>query len=143
VKTIFEAPSLLWAFGAAATMPLFDGGRIDGLTHAARARYDQSVAGYRQTVLTSYQEVEDSLIALHQLEVETETQQAAADAAQKTLEQTRDRYEGGVTNYLDVVIAQNTALEARATLINIRTQRLIAAVSLMKALGGGWTNTKS
>jgi NodT family efflux transporter outer membrane factor (OMF) lipoprotein len=137
-RTLFEAPSLLWAFGAAAAMPLFDGGRIEGLTRQARARYDETVAGYRQTVLTSYQEVEDSLVALHQLEIESETQQAAAAAADRTLAQIRKRYEGGVENYLDVVVAQNTALAAEIQVINIHTEHMIVTVDLIKALGGGW-----
>ncbi|MDE1152527.1 MAG: efflux transporter outer membrane subunit [Micavibrio sp.] len=140
MKSLFEAPSLLWAFGAAATMPLFDGGKISGLTKQARARYDQNVASYRQTVLVSYQEVEDALAAIRQLAQESDTQQQAATAAEKTLDQIKKRYAGGVTNYLDVVVAQNTALDAEIQSINIHTERMIATVNLMKAFGGGWKN---
>jgi len=140
IHSLLEAPSMLWAFGAAATMPLFDGGKIAGLTQQARARYDQTVASYRQTVLVSYQEVEDALASLRQLAQENETQQQATTAAEKTLDQIRKRYAGGVTNYLDVVVAQNTALDAEIQSINIHTERMIATVSLMKAFGGGWVS---
>jgi len=140
VKTLFNAPSLLWSFGASVTMPLFDGGRIDGLTHQARARYDESVAGYRQTVLTAFQEVEDNLVGLHQLDSEFKTQSAATDADEKTLQHFKARYEGGITNYLDVVVAQNAALDAEIQLINIKISREASAVGLIKSLGGGWTN---
>lgn len=142
LKTLFEAPSLLWSFGASATMPLFDGGRIEGLTHQARARYDESVAGYRQTVLTAFQEVEDNLVALHQLDSEFKTQTAATDADEKTLQHFKDRYAGGITNYLDVVVAQNAALDAEVQLINIRIAREVTAVGLVKSLGGGWQAKK-
>lgn len=138
LHSLFDAPSLFWSFGAAVTTPLFDAGRAAGLTHEARAQYDESVAVYRQSVLTAFQEVEDALSALHQLEIENRTQTAATKAAQQTLQQIRDRYAGGVANYLDVVVAENTALDAEVQLINIHTSRMIATVDLVQALGGGW-----
>jgi NodT family efflux transporter outer membrane factor (OMF) lipoprotein len=135
---LLQAPSLFWAIGPSAVQTVFDGGKIAALSDEAQAAYNESVANYRQTVLTAFQQVEDNLAALRQLAQESETQALATEAAERTLKQAQNRYTGGITTYLDVVIAQNTALQAELAGINIRTRQLTASVLLTKAFGGSW-----
>ena len=135
------APSQFWSLGPQAVVPLFEGGLISAVNQSARAAYQAAVADYRQSVLTAYNEVEDSLAALHRLEQENSTETAAAVAAERALVQANDRYKGGLTSYLDVVVAQNTALQAKLNTITILVRRLTASVQLMKAMGGGWQVT--
>ena len=134
----FTAPSQIWAVGPGAALMLFDGGRIDALNAGARAAYDEAVADYRQTVLAAYGEVEDNLAALALLAQEAATQDAAVTAARRALEQARRRYTGGLVTYLEVVSAQNAALAAELTAVDILTRRMSASLRLVKALGGGW-----
>ncbi len=135
----FTAPSQVWALGPSAAMTLFDGGRIAALNAGARAAYDEAAADYRQTVLTAFGEVEDNLAALALLAQEAATQDAAVAAARRELKQARRRYTGGLVTYLEVVAAQNTALSAELTAVDILTRRMTASLRLVKALGGGWT----
>jgi NodT family efflux transporter outer membrane factor (OMF) lipoprotein len=132
------AGSRIWSLGPQAVVPIFDAGRINALSDQARAAYDENAAAYRKTVLTAYREVEDNLAALRRLEQESQSQSAAADAADRSLRQSQDRYTGGIITYLDVVVVQNIALQARLALIDIEARRLTASVQLIKALGGGW-----
>lgn len=132
------ASSRIWSLGPSAAITIFDAGRINALSDQARAAYDETAATYRKTVLTAYQEVEDSLVALHRLEEEDKSQTAASKAADRALKQSEDRYTGGIVNYLDVIIAQNTALQARLALIDIQVRHINASVQLIKALGGSW-----
>src|SRR5207253_8022982 len=104
----------------------------------ATAAYDQSVAVYRGTVLTGFQQVEDNLAALRILENESKTQNVAVVAAQKSLDLSVQRYEGGVTSYLEVTVAQSAALSDQVTAVSILGRRMVAAVQLIQALGGGW-----
>jgi NodT family efflux transporter outer membrane factor (OMF) lipoprotein len=133
-----EAPSHFWSLGPSAVLTLFDAGRIESLSDEARAAYDEAAATYRQTVLTAYQEVEDNLAALHQLEDESESQHTATAAAERSLKQEQNLYRGGAVTYLDVATSENTALVAELAEINIRMRLLTASVQLVKALGGGW-----
>lgn len=134
-----EAPAHLWSFGPSALFTLFDGGRRSANSDRAHAALDEAVAQYRQSVLNGYREVEDALVALHQLEQEAATQDAAAAAAQRALQQAQYRYKGGIATYLEVVSAQNAALQAQLATIDIRNRRAAASVLLVKALGGGWS----
>jgi outer membrane protein TolC len=120
---------------------VFDGGRRRAASDQAVAVYDQTVASYRETVLTSFQQVEDNLAALRILEKEAQTQNEAVVAAQKSLELSIQRYKGGVTSYLEVTIAQSAALSDEATAVNILGRRMVAAVQLIQALGGGWDSS--
>jgi NodT family efflux transporter outer membrane factor (OMF) lipoprotein len=135
---LLKAPSLFWSLGPSVMLPVFDGGKINALSAQAHAAYDESVANYRQSVLTAFQQVEDNLAALRQLAQENDTQLAATAAAQRALVQAKNRYSGGIATYLDVVVAQNIALQAELSAIDIRTRRLTASIQLIKALGGGW-----
>jgi NodT family efflux transporter outer membrane factor (OMF) lipoprotein len=133
-----DAPSRLWSLGPSALLTVFDAGRREALSDQARAAYDESVASYRQSVLTAYREVEDNLAALRLLDEELQREEAAVAAAQRALNQAQNRYKGGIVTYLEVVSAQNVALQAQRTEVNLRVQRITAGVLLVKALGGGW-----
>ena len=135
---LFSAPSLIWSFGPSLAQTVFDGGRISALTDEARAAYDESVANYRQTVLVAFQQVEDNLVALRQLAQAHETQDAATAAAKRAFDQAQNRYKGGISTYLDVVINENTSLQSELNSVDIHTRQLTASVQLIKALGGGW-----
>ncbi|HWX53288.1 MAG TPA: efflux transporter outer membrane subunit [Verrucomicrobiae bacterium] len=141
ITTLLQGPSGLWALGGSAIQTVFDGGRRRAASDQARAAYDQSVASYRETVLTSFQQVEDNLAALRILEKEAQTQNEAVVAAQKSLDLSITRYNGGVTSYLEVTVAQSAALNDEVTAVNILGRRMVAAVQLVQALGGGWDSS--
>jgi len=134
----FSGPSILASVGASAAATVFEGGRRHALNEQAQAAYDQSVANYRQTVLNAFQEVEDNLSALRILQNEAKTEEAAVAASQHSLDLSTNRYKGGVSNYLEVITAQNLALSDQRAAVDILRRRVVAAVLLVKALGGGW-----
>lgn len=133
-------PSFFWAVGAAVSETVFDGGKRDALNEAARADYDATVATYRQTTLSAFQQVEDNLAALRILESEEGQQKAAVDSAQNALRLFTDRYIGGADTYLQVITAQTTALSNERNYVDILRRRNEATVLLVKALGGGWSD---
>ena len=138
ITTLLQGPSALWSVGASAAATIFDGGRRHALNDEAKAAYDSSVASYRQTVLSAFQQVEDNLAALRVLEQEAGVQATAVQSAQRSLDLSNTRYEGGVTSYLEVITAQNAALSDEVTAVNILGRRMASAVLLIEALGGGW-----
>lgn len=133
-----EAPSRFWSVGPQGLVTVFDAGLHRAQTAAARAAYDEQVANYRASVLRAFQDVEDSLAALRQLERESVSEAAAVSATQGALDQAVFRYHGGIVTYLEVVSTENAALAARLSAVDIQTRRLAASVLLVKALGGGW-----
>jgi len=133
-----DGPSGFAAAGISALVTVFDVGRRRAGTEQAQAAYDQAVANYRQTVLTSFQEVEDNLAALRILNDEARTQSAAVNAAEHSLQLSNNRYRGGVVTYLEVITAQSTALSNERAAVDILRRRMNATVLLIKALGGGW-----
>src|SRR5579859_1719270 len=141
ITTLLQGPSALWSVGASAAATIFDGGRRHALNDEAKATYDSSVASYRQTVLSAFQQVEDNLAALRVLEQEAGVQATAVQAAQHSLDLSNTRYEGGVTSYLEVITAQNAALSDEVTAVNILGRRMASAVQLIQALGGGWNRS--
>jgi NodT family efflux transporter outer membrane factor (OMF) lipoprotein len=140
ITTLIQGPSGFLTVGAAAAVTAFDGGRRRAVSEQARAAYDQSVANYRQSVLTAFQEVEDNLAVLRILDDEAKAQQAAVAAAEHSLELSTNRYKGGVVSYLEVTTAQSTALADKRAAVDILRRRMTASVSLIKALGGGWNS---
>jgi NodT family efflux transporter outer membrane factor (OMF) lipoprotein len=138
ITTLLQGPSALWSVGASSLMTIFDVGRRRALTDEAKTSYDFSVASYRETVLAAFQQVEDNLAALRILEQEAGVQAVAVQAAQRSLDLSNTRYEGGVTSYLEVITAQNAALTDEVTAVNILGRRMASAVLLIQALGGGW-----
>jgi NodT family efflux transporter outer membrane factor (OMF) lipoprotein len=139
VANLFAASSTLWSFGVTATQTIFDAGRNQGNLDIAKASYTASVATYRQTVLTAFQEVEDGLAGLGTLARATAQAQAAVKSAQRVLDLANDRYSGGVATYLDVITAQQALLTNQRQAAQIRGQQMVTAVFLVKALGGGWS----
>jgi NodT family efflux transporter outer membrane factor (OMF) lipoprotein len=142
ISTLISGPSLLWSAGGSAVAPIFDAGRRRANLDQAIAAYDQTVANYRETVLTGFQQVEDNLAALRILENEAQVQEEAVVAAQKYLELANTRYVGGVTSYLEVTTAQSAALSDEITAVNILGRRMVDAVTLVQALGGGWNSSE-
>ncbi|WP_415774464.1 efflux transporter outer membrane subunit [Paraburkholderia sp. J94] len=132
------APARFWSLGPALAGTLLDFGGREAVRNEARAQYDASVAQYRQTVLDAFGQVEDNLAALRVLEQEAVAQDRAVDAAKRTLAIVEDRYKNGAITYLDVVVAQTTALSNEREAVTIARRRLAASVALVKALGGGW-----
>jgi len=138
LASLLNAPSLFWSLGADALEPIFQGGRNRANLAAARAAYDQSVANYRQSVLTAFQEVEDGISNLSTLSQALSTQAAAVEDARRALDIANNRYVGGVTNYLDVINAQTTLLSSERLKTQLVGQQMVSSVYLVKALGGGW-----
>ena len=135
-------PSALWALAGTAAEPVFDAGRRRAISDQAKASYDETTANYQQTVLTAFQQVEDSLSDLRVLEEESKTQDAAVAAANRSLEQSTNRYKGGLENYLTVITAQTAVLVNERAAVSLLTRRMTSTVLLVKALGGGWDVSK-
>ena len=140
ITNLFTGPSGFVSAGASALVTAFDVGRRRALSEEARAAYDQTVANYRETVLTAFQEVEDNLAALRILENEAKTQDTAVAAAQHSLDLSTNRYKGGVVSYLEVITAQSIALTDERAAVDILRRRMTASVQLIEALGGGWNS---
>ncbi|WP_235579223.1 efflux transporter outer membrane subunit [Pseudorhodoferax sp. Leaf274] len=138
VGDLFSASSLLWALGVSVAQTVFDGGARDAATDAALAAHASSVASYRQTVLSAFQDVEDQLSATAALAEQEGLRRDASQAADRTEQQMLNRYRAGQVGYSEVVNAQASALNARRTLAQVQLARQTAAVSLIQALGGGW-----
>jgi NodT family efflux transporter outer membrane factor (OMF) lipoprotein len=143
IANLFSLPNRYWSVGAALAQTLFDGGFRQAQTAQAIAAYDGSVASYRQTVLTAFQDVEDNLAALRLLEEEAGVQDEAVKAARESVTITTNQYRAGTANYLAVVVVQAAALNNERTAVTILGQRFTASVALIKALGGGWSATRA
>jgi NodT family efflux transporter outer membrane factor (OMF) lipoprotein len=137
------APSQFWSVGPQALLTVFDGGLHRAQSAAAHATYDEQVANYRGTVLGAFQDVEDNLAALRQLQLQSVSQAAAVTATQGALDQANLRYKGGIVTYLEVVSTENAALAARLAAADIEIRRATATVLLVKALGGDWNPPQS
>ncbi|GAB2891876.1 efflux transporter outer membrane subunit [Paraburkholderia jirisanensis] len=135
------APSLFWSLGSQIAGTLFDGGRRDAALQGAHAQYDGTVADYRQTVLTAFQQVEDQLSTLHTLADEAHSAQLASDAAQRALQLTTNQFKAGAVSYLDVATSQTIALGNQRSVDQIDARRVDASVQLLRALGGGWNSS--
>jgi NodT family efflux transporter outer membrane factor (OMF) lipoprotein len=133
-------PSHFWSIGSSLLGTVFDGGARAAQTEHAQAAYDATVASYRQTVLSGFQEVEDNLAALRILEEEARVQEEAVTAAEQSLALTTNRYKAGIVSYLDVVSSQTIALNNQRSAIGILGRRMSAGVQLIQALGGGWNS---
>jgi NodT family efflux transporter outer membrane factor (OMF) lipoprotein len=135
-------PSRFWAVGPALAQTIFDAGRRRAGSESAAAAYDESVANYRQTALTAFQEVEDNLATLRVLEQQSHAQRVAVEAAQESLDLSMSRYKGGLVTYLEVISAQSIDLQNEYAEVDILRRRMDASVLLIKALGGGWDVSK-
>lgn len=142
IASWFTWPARFFSLGPTLSQTLFDKGRRAAATEVARADYDATVATYRQTVLTAFQEVEDNLAALRILQQELEQQNTAVASAQRALQLATDRYKSGIDSYLNVITAQATLLSNQRSAVNLQMQQMTASVELIKALGGGWNDTQ-
>ncbi len=137
----FTWPARVWSVGPSLAETLFDAGRRRGVVAEQRAAYDATVATYRETVLTAFQQVEDNLAALRILEGESAKEQETIQAANRALTVSTAQYTAGTVNYLTVITAQATLLTAQVNAVNVLTRRLTASVVLIQALGGGWNTS--
>ena len=141
IAKLANVSSIFWGLGANVAESIFTGGARRAQMQFAQAGYDANVAGYRQTVLSAFQEVQDDVTGLTVLNEARQSQQQAVNAARRTLDISTGRYSGGLVSYLDVVTAQQNLLEDEQQLAVIQGQRLVTSVLLVKALGGGWDAT--
>jgi NodT family efflux transporter outer membrane factor (OMF) lipoprotein len=137
----FAWPSRFWSIGASLSETIFDAGLRRATVRQFIALYNADVAGYRQTVLNAFQQVEDSLAAERILSQQTEKQKEAVGSAQQFFDLEYDRYQTGIDPYIDVLTAQNTLLGDQQTLVNLQTQRMTSEIQLIIALGGGWDSS--
>ncbi len=142
LSQLFSGPSFLWSVGPTVAQTIFDAGATHGRVQEAQANYDSTVANYRQTVLTAFQNVEDDLAGLRILQNEAAAQDTAVVAAQQSLDISTNEYKAGTVDYLTVITAQATALNDEVTAVSIRTRRMTTSVLLIEALGGGWNTGK-
>jgi NodT family efflux transporter outer membrane factor (OMF) lipoprotein len=136
---LFNASNRFWSLGASGTETLFSGGLRGATVEAARATYDASVASYRQTVLTAFQQVEDALSNLRILEQQAKAEAIAVSSARRAVEATLNAYRAGTVAYTSVITEQTLLLSDQQAALAVQQSRLIASVALIEALGGGWT----
>jgi NodT family efflux transporter outer membrane factor (OMF) lipoprotein len=136
LASLFDAPSLLWSLGLSAAQTIFDGGRLRANLDFSRAGYDATVANYRRVVLLAMQEVEDGITGLTALRRASQQAATARAAAQRVLDMTRARYDGGLSPYLELVTAQQALLLSERQSVQLLGQELVTTVFLIKALGG-------
>ena len=139
---LFSASSSLWSLGASAAETVLDFGARSARVREARAAYDQNVAQYRQTVLSAFQQVEDALAAEHILAEEAPLRAQASAAADAAEQIAMNQYRAGTANYTTVVVAENTALAARQTMVTSQVNQIVASLDLITAMGGGWSTAQ-
>ena len=140
--SLLTAGNRMWALGPIGALRLFDGGLRHAKEREAKAAFDEAAGQYRITVLNAFQQVEDNLSLLTNLSREAHDEDDAAAAARDAAQIATNRYSEGVVNYLDVVTAQTSYLQAKRNAEQVRTRRLQASVNLIRALGGGWNTTQ-
>ena len=142
ITSWFTWPSRFFSIGPAASETILDFGARKGAVEAARANYDRTVANYRQTVLTAFQQVEDNLAALRILNDEVQQQDTAVKSAGRNLQLASDRYRAGIDPYLNVITAQTTLLSNQRTALSLREEQMTRSVQLIEALGGAWNSSQ-
>ena len=138
VSNLFSVADRVWSLGAAASETIFDAGLRSATVDAARATYDQSVAGYRQTVLSAFQQVEDQLSTLRVLQQQAAMEATAVASTRRAVDVVLNEYRAGTVVYTSVVVEQTLLLSDEQTALSIAQNRLLASVTLIAALGGGW-----
>lgn len=142
LTTLIRASNSVWSFGPSFAETLFNGGATVAQIRENRALYDSAVATYRQAVLTAFQQVEDDLATLDHLQTEYAQQEQAVADAEKSETLTLNQYKAGVADYATVLTAQTARLSSQITALNVQSQRLVASVDLVDAMGGGWNSTQ-
>jgi NodT family efflux transporter outer membrane factor (OMF) lipoprotein len=138
IGDLFSASALAWSLGASLAQTLFNAGATTARVESARAGLDEAAARYRQTVLTAFQQVEDQLVASRILQAQLALREQSAQAANLVEQQVLNRYKAGQVSFTEVVTAQITAQNARSAVARALSDRQVAAVALIQALGGGW-----
>jgi multidrug efflux system outer membrane protein len=141
LSSLVSAPSAVWSLGGDLLQPIFNGGRNRANLAATKSAYDESVANYRESVLTAFQQVEDGLSGLNSLAQAAQSQSTAVTDARHALEIANNRYVGGLTTSLDVITAQSVLLTNERLLTQLLGQQMVTSVFLIKALGGGWDDS--
>ncbi len=141
IGSLIQAANRVWSLGASATQVLFEGGLRNSEVAATRAAYDASVAVYRQTVLTAFQQVEDNLSSLRILEQQAAATATAVRSAQRSVQIAFNTYRAGTAVYTNVITQQTALLSDQETALSVQEQRLIASVNLIEALGGGFSQS--
>jgi NodT family efflux transporter outer membrane factor (OMF) lipoprotein len=141
ISNWLSAPSTFWAIGPNALFSVFDGGLRRAQVAQARAEFDASAANYRSTVVSAFQQVEDSLATLDHYHDASVDEKAAVESAQRTLDFSLALYKQGATDYLTVVTSQTAFLQTQLQALNLDTLQLTASVDLIRALGGGWEDS--
>ncbi len=142
IAKLFSLPALFWSLGASATQIIFDAGLRNATVAQFTATYNADVAGYRQTVLTAFQQVEDNIASVRILSQQIAKQDVAIQSAQRNLDIAMARYQTGLDPYLNVITAQTLLLSDQQTQVTLRVSEMVAAVQLIQALGGGWDTTQ-
>ena len=140
--SLISSSTSLWSLGANIAETAIDFGARQARVRESRAAYDQTVAQYRQTVLSAFQEVEDALVAQRVLAEEIPLRRVASQAADQAEQIALNQYRAGTTSYTTVIVAQAAALSARQSLITAQSNQITAATQLITALGGGWAATE-
>jgi NodT family efflux transporter outer membrane factor (OMF) lipoprotein len=138
ISKLFTWPSRFFSVGPQMSETIYDGGLRRATVQQFRANYDETIANYRQDVLTAFQQVEDNLASLRILSQELQQQDAAVKSAQRNLTIAMDRYRVGLDPYLDVIVAQTALLSDQETAVSLRMEQMTSSVQLIEALGGGW-----
>jgi NodT family efflux transporter outer membrane factor (OMF) lipoprotein len=138
ISKLFTWPSRFFSVGPQMSETIYDGGLRRATMQQFRANYDETIANYRQDVLTAFQQVEDNLASLRILSQELQQQDAAVKSAQRNLTIAMDRYRAGLDPYLDVIVAQTALLGDQETAVSLRMEQMTSSVQLIEALGGGW-----
>ena len=138
IAKLFTWPSRFFSAGPQMSETLFDGGLRRATMQQFRANYEETIANYRQDVLTAFQQVEDNLASLRILSQELQEQDEAVTSAQRNLTIATDRYRLGLDPYLNVITAQTALLSNEQTSVNLKMERMTSSVQLIEALGGGW-----
>jgi multidrug efflux system outer membrane protein len=138
LSNLLKGDSFIWSFGANLFQPLFNAGRIRGNYEAARARFDQAMAEYQQTAINAYREVSDSLIAIQKLAAIRVEQQAGVVALRDASTLSRERYDIGLSSYIEILLADQQLFQLELELARTRGDEMRALAQLYRALGGGW-----
>jgi NodT family efflux transporter outer membrane factor (OMF) lipoprotein len=142
LKNLLDSASRFWSVGPLLSETIYDGGLRRATVNQYIATYNADLAAYRQTVLTAFQQVEDSLAAVRILSQQIIRQQQAVDSSKTFLKLEQSRYDTGIDPYIDVVTAQTTMLSNQQSLANLQVQQMTASVQLVQALGGGWDRSQ-
>jgi multidrug efflux system outer membrane protein len=143
LSDLFTSPARMWQFGPSVSFPLFTGGRLRGNLNLAKATFQETVAGYQQTVQNAFREVSDALIAYQRNQEFFARQQELTQANRDAAQLASVRYEGGVTSYLEVLYNEQQLFDAELQLAQARRDEMLSVVELYRALGGGWETAQT